>query len=157
MRVTTGKEVSDSVSTSAGFSGWGFSAQVNASTETRTLNSLETSNVSTMRDTYTCLPHSSIFVYKRKYVFRCKLWLHERGTNTFVAPDGKGKYLGEYVHEIIENQELISSVALSSHGRITNNPPSGLVNNSKPADKSASWSWIGVFMMLRQVYPWAGF
>jgi hypothetical protein len=157
MKVTTGKEVSDSVSASAGFSGWGFSAQVNASTETRTFNSLETSSVRTMRDTYTCPPHSSIFVYKRRYTFRCKLWMHEKRTNTFVAPDGKGKYLGEYVHEIIANQELISSVALSSHGRVTNNPPSGLLDTSNPVDKSKSPWWNPAFMALKNLYPWAGF
>ena len=157
MTVTTGKELADSVSARAGFSGWSFSAQLDASTETKTFNSLETSSGSTMTDRYTCPPHTSIHVYKRKYTFRCKLWVHESRTNTFVTPNGKGKYLGEYVHEIVANRELVSPVALSSHGRITNNPPSGLVNTSKPADKSASPWWISALVLLKTMYPWAGF
>lgn len=69
MVVTSGTETSESVSASAGFSGWGFSAEVNSDLETKTFTSLETSQKRTVTDTYTCPPESSIFVYKRKYKF----------------------------------------------------------------------------------------
>jgi hypothetical protein len=61
MVVTSGTGTSNSVSASAGFSGWGFSAEVNSSTETKTFSSLETSQKRTVRDTYTCPPEPSIF------------------------------------------------------------------------------------------------
>ncbi|KIL90125.1 hypothetical protein FAVG1_06864 [Fusarium avenaceum] len=154
MNVTQGKEVSDFVSASAGFSGWGFSAEVNASTETKTFTAVETTSVKRVKDTYNCPPESSIFVYKRKYKFKCRPWIYAESLDAWYnSPDGK-KIEAEFVNEIIANQELISPVALSSHGRITGAPPSGLVIPTKRYTIGSDiWGSI-LYAMLRAMYPW---
>jgi hypothetical protein len=61
-----------------------------------------------------------------------------------------------FVNEIIANQELISPTALSAHGKIVNNPPSGLIVPKKgyriPADGDI-WSTL-IFVLLKGVFPW---
>lgn len=154
MTVTSGKETSDSVSASAGFSGWGFSASVNASTETKTFTSLETTSKKTVRDTYIVPAESSIFVYKRKYKFRCRAWLYDGNANAYYEAS-EGKLESSFATEIIANQELISPTELRNHGRITNNPPSGLVITQKrrfiPDRDITSIFWLLAF---KQTYPW---
>ncbi|KAH6970243.1 hypothetical protein DER45DRAFT_608947 [Fusarium avenaceum] len=152
MTVTHGKEVSESVSASAGFSGWGFSAQVNASTETKTFTSVETTSVKRIKDTYQCPPEASIFVYKRKYKFKCRPWIYYKAQNAwFNYPDGR-KMQAEFVNEITSNQELISPVALSSHGRISGASPAGLV---VPAEGYTPSGAIGAifYTVLLSTYP----
>jgi hypothetical protein len=73
MTVTSGKEVSESVSTSAGFSGRGSSAEVSGSTETKTSKSIETSSIREVEDPCTCPPESSVSADdKRRYKLRCR-------------------------------------------------------------------------------------
>jgi hypothetical protein len=69
MTVTSGTEVSNSISAKAGFSGFGFSAEVNASTQSKTFTSIETSNKTKVTDKYVVTPHSSIYTYKTQYKF----------------------------------------------------------------------------------------
>ncbi|KNG84340.1 hypothetical protein ANOM_009501 [Aspergillus nomiae NRRL 13137] len=126
MTVTSGSETSQSVSASAGFSGWGFSAEFSGSTETRTFNTLETSTIKRVTDTYTCPPESAIFVYKRRYKLWCTAWIFYEEKNAWLESD-RGKFEGEFVNEITANQELISPIDLTAYRKITNNPPSGLV------------------------------
>jgi hypothetical protein len=154
MSVTQGKEVSDSVSASAGFSGWGFSAEVNASTETKTFTTVETTSVKRVKDTYHCPPESSIFVYKRKYKFKCRPWIYSEAHDAWYNhPDGR-KIEAEFVNEIIANQELISPVALSGQGRITGNPPAGLVIPTKGYTIGSDMLGQMLYLMLCMMYPW---
>lgn len=155
MVVTSGTETSNSVNASAGFSGFGFSAEVNASTETKTFSSLETSQKRTVTDTYTCPPESSIFVYKRKYTFRCRTWLYSKSRDAWYESP-KGKLQSSFVNEIIANQELISPTALSARGKVVNNPPSGLIIPKKGYLIPVSGDIISsmVFALIKTVYPW---
>ncbi|KAI6756027.1 hypothetical protein HG530_011763 [Fusarium avenaceum] len=154
MSVTQGKEVSDSVSASAGFSGWGFSASVNASTETKKFTNVETTSVKRVKDTYNCPPEASIFVYKRKYKFKCRTWIYwEAQEAWFNYPDGR-KIEAEFVSEITCNQELISPVALSSHGRISSDPPAGLVIPTKGCTPCDVASVIFFAMLLDMYRSW---
>lgn len=152
MSVTQGKEVSESVSASAVFSGWGFLAQINASTETKTFTAVETTNVKRVKDTYQFPPEASIFVYKRKYKFKCRPWIYWKAQNAwFNYPDGR-KMQGEFANEITSNQELISPVALSNHGRITSNPPAGLVIPTKGYTPTEVGT-IMFYLLLCATYP----
>jgi hypothetical protein len=155
MVVTSGTETSESVSASAGFSGWGFSAEVNSDLETKTFTSLETSQKRTVTDTYTCPPESSIFVYKRKYNFRCRTWLYSKSRDAWYE-SSKGKLQSSFVNEIIANQELISPTALSAHGKIVNNPPSGLIIPKKGYRIPAADDIVSslTFAVLKTVFPW---
>ncbi|RFN43764.1 hypothetical protein FIE12Z_12011 [Fusarium flagelliforme] len=152
MTVTSGREVADSVSASAGFSGFGFTAEVNASTQTKTFTSLETSKKMRVTDTYNVPPESSIFVYKRQYKFRCRSWLYCAQHDAWVEVDGK-KVQAYFAHEIIANQELISPAELTNHGRITNTPPSGLVRPTR-GHKMSPREQLWYIMGLKMVYPW---
>jgi hypothetical protein len=137
----------------AGFSGWGFSAQVNASTETKTFTTVETTKVKRVKDTYYCPPEASIFVYKRKYKFKCRPWFYSEAEKAWYNyPDGR-KIEAEFVNEITANQELISPVRLSSHGRITGNPPPGLVTPTKGYIVTGQWGMV-FYALLVAMYPW---
>ncbi|OBS22716.1 hypothetical protein FPOA_09048 [Fusarium poae] len=154
MNVSSGREVSNSVSASAGFAGFGFSAQVSGSNETKTFSTLETSSIRTVRDTYTCPPHSSIFVYKRRYRFRCRTWFLAPGIDAWVEnPDGV-KIESQFENEIFANQELISPVALTNIGRITNSTPSGLTLPTRGWKIVKSSMWNLWYQVTRAVYPW---
>ena len=153
MTATSGKEVANSVSASAGFSGWGFSAEVNASTETRTFNSIETSDIREVEDTYTCPPESSIFVYKRRYRFRCRAWFSCEVRNAWCEWN-ESRMEAVFVNEITANQELISPVALGGQGKITNNPLTGLARPSEGADVSRDIVWLVMRPRLGDQYPW---
>jgi hypothetical protein len=155
MVVTSGTETSSTVSASAGFTGWGFSAEVNSSIESKTFNSIETSEKRTVTDTYTCPPESSIFVYKKKYNFRCRTWIYDEGRNVW-CETSKGKMESSFVNEIIANQELISPTPLSAHGKLSNNPPSGLLIPQKGGLLPAPGPMVPValLLMLQFTYPW---
>jgi hypothetical protein len=106
-------------------------------------------------NTYTCPPESSIFVYKRKYTFRCRTWLYSKSRDACYE-SYKGKLQSSFVDEIIVNQELISPTALSAHGKIANNPPSGLIIPKKGYRILAAGN-IGsslIFTMLKAIFPW---
>jgi hypothetical protein len=151
------------VSASAGFSGWGFSAEVSGSTETKTFSSTETSSVKEVEDTYTCPAGSSIFVYKRRYNLRSKVWFLDDQKDAWLEVDGR-KLEGFFVSEITANQELISPVALGGQGKITNSPPADLVRPAKGHDLTSTAafmvSWSGMiriptyYELLKKQYPW---
>lgn len=147
---------SESVSASAGFSGWGFSAEVNASAEWKTFNALETSVKKTVTDTYTCPAESSNYVYKRKYKFRCRTWISD-GKRDAWFESTNGRMQSSFVTEIIAKQELISPVALASHGKITNNPPSGLARPQKGfvIPNLSGMATVALYGIIKSVYPWA--
>lgn len=155
MTVASGREVAESVSASAGFSGWGFSAEVSGSTETRTFSSIETSNIKRVKDTYTCPPESAIFVYKRRYKFRCRSWFFSEANDEWYETKN-GKIEAQFVNEITANQELISPVALNAHGKIVNNPPAGLVIPTKGwnIESNDNPIWLVLFVILKSTYPW---
>ncbi|KAE8151800.1 hypothetical protein BDV25DRAFT_138514 [Aspergillus avenaceus] len=156
MTVSSGSEVSNSVSASAGFSGFGFSAEVSGTHESRTFNSVETSTLRTVTDTYTCPPRSSIFVYKRRYKFRCRAWFFYESKNAW-CEEKKGKIEGEFINEITANQELISPVALTGEGKITNTPPDGLARPTTGynLETSGSISDLTMLVLIQATYAWA--
>ncbi|KAJ5278906.1 hypothetical protein N7478_004278 [Penicillium angulare] len=154
MTTTSGKEVSTSVSASAGFSGWGVSAEVNASIEEKSFNTMETSTLTRVTDTYTCPSESAIFVYKRRYKFCCRTWLYNAAQNAWFESN-TGRIEGYFTNEIASNQELISPLALSSHGRITNDPPSGLVIPTKGWNIETAGGLSSIILgYIRAWYPW---
>ncbi|KAG8670517.1 hypothetical protein FPOAC2_09879 [Fusarium poae] len=154
MNVSSGREVSNSVYASAGFTGFGFSAQVGGSTETKTFSTLETSSIRTVRDTYVCPPHSSIFVYKRRYKFRCRTWFLAPGVHAWVENPNGVKIESQFENEIIANQELISPVALTNIGRITNSNPSGLTLPTRGWKIDRNSPWQRWYEITRELYPW---
>lgn len=153
MTVTSGKEVSESVSANAGFSGWGFSAEIDASKETKTFNTAETSKKTRVTDTYSIPPESSIFVYKKQYKFRCRPWIYLDLGKVWLEHNGK-KCEAHFNTEIIANQELISPVELTNHGRITNNPPSDLIQPTKGHTLGGGVAGTVLYALLKNTYPW---
>jgi hypothetical protein len=59
----------------------------------------------------------------------------------------------EFVNEITANQKLISPVPLCSHGRITSNPPPGLVIPTKGYIMTGQWATV-FYALLIAMYPW---
>lgn len=156
MIITSGKEVSDSVRASAGFSGWGFSVEVGVSIESKTFNTTETSSVQKVTDTYVVPPESSIFVYKRLYKFRCRSWFYDSLYGSRIETLAGFPIEGQFFSEITTNQELISPVALTGQGLIPNNPPSGLVypNNRYSAYDHSLSEWVTWYKAMAKKYPW---
>ncbi|CAG7557566.1 unnamed protein product [Fusarium equiseti] len=113
MTATSGTEVSNHVSAKARFSGFGFSAEANASTQSKTFTSIETSNKTRVTDKYVIPSHSSIYVYKRKYRFRCNTWVYWAPENAWLEMGGK-KVEAQFDNEIVANQELISPAELKN-------------------------------------------
>lgn len=155
MTVTSGTEVSNSIHASAGFSGWGFSAEVNGSTESKTFNTVETSSVQKVTDTYDIPPESSIFVYKKRYRFLCRPWFYCPALDAWIEDESGVKIEARSAIEITANEELISPVALAGQGQITNNTASGLVMPTKGyrIRSSDAW-WASWFIMMDIIYPW---
>lgn len=155
MTVTSGKEVSDSIKASAGFSGWGFSAEVNGSIETKTFNTVETSSVQKVTDTYTIPPEASIFVYKKRYRFLCRPWFYYPMLDAWIEDRSGVKIEAQSVIEITANQELISPVALKGQGQITNNAASSLVMPTKGYRiQGSDVRWVSWFTVMELIYPW---
>lgn len=154
MTVKEGTEVAASVTASAGFSGWSFSAQVGGSLESKTFSLIETSTMKRVTDTYTCPARSAIFVYKRRYKFRCRTWFFHQPTKHWLESNA-GKLEAQFVNEITANQELISPVALRAHGKITNKPPPGLAipTIGFNLEKGSIFDKV-LIAVLRQMYPW---
>lgn len=102
---------------------------------------------------YTCAAESSIFVYKRQYKFRCRVWFYDERRDAWCEAYGR-KMEGFFVNEITANEELISPVALGAQGKITNNPPAGLIRPTKPYDIT-SGPWVGAMLLIMKLqYPW---
>ncbi|KAJ5909611.1 hypothetical protein N7504_004254 [Penicillium tannophilum] len=155
MTVTQGSEISESVSASAGFAGWGFSAEINGSTETRTFTSVETQTLSRVVDTYTCPPHTSIFVYKRKFKFRCRTWFYDQVGNRWLE-SSTGKIEAVFANEITADRELIITEELKDHGKIANNPPSDLVLPKTGINiQKQPGAWFSLYLLIKQGYSWA--
>ncbi|RKL29170.1 hypothetical protein BFJ72_g12079 [Fusarium proliferatum] len=156
MTVTSGQDVSESVKASAGFSGWGFSVEVSGSIESKTFNKTETSSVQKITDTYVVPPESSIFVYKRRYKFRCRSWFHDSVYGSKIETQSGIPIEGQFFNEITANQELISPVALTGQGLISNDPPSGLVypDNQWSHDVHSPPEWAAWYMAMAKKYPW---
>ncbi|KAJ5216381.1 uncharacterized protein N7498_002788 [Penicillium cinerascens] len=152
MVVTEGREVSESVSASAGFSGFGFSATVNGSTESKTFTSSETSQIKRIEDTYVIPAKSSIFVYKRKYFFRCTTWFYHKGEKAYLKA-GSRKTEGIFENSIVANEELISPTRLTGEGKIVVNPPRDAVRTTKVYN-AGSFESNGIAIALQRVYPW---
>ncbi|KAJ5288945.1 hypothetical protein N7478_001975 [Penicillium angulare] len=72
LTVTSGKANADSVSGSSSFAGWEFSYSADGKKETKAFNIVETSSVQTKEVESEVPPHSSVFVYRKKFTFRCK-------------------------------------------------------------------------------------
>jgi hypothetical protein len=149
MTVTEGKEVATSVSASAGFSGWGFSAEVSGSTERRSFSSVETSEMKRVTDTYHVPPKSNLWVYKRGYKFRCTSWIYLEANNAWAEVNGN-KVQARFVNTIIANHELMSPVELKGTGTISANTD-GLLMPSKGAGLSALQ-----YVVYSSMYPWIG-
>ncbi|KAI1069010.1 hypothetical protein LB507_006073 [Fusarium sp. FIESC RH6] len=153
MTVTEGEEVSESISAKAGFSGWGFSAEVNGSKETKTFTTIETSNKTTVKDTYNVPPDTSIFVYKKKYNFRCRPWIYWDSENAWLENNGK-RVEAHFYNSIIANEELITPVELTGHGRITNKPPSDLIQPTKKHSLTDDFEGSAWYIFVRKIYQW---
>ncbi|KAJ6033838.1 uncharacterized protein N7446_007871 [Penicillium canescens] len=141
MSVTEGKEVVESVSASAGFSGWGFSAEVSGSTETRTFSSIETSELKTVTDTYNVPAKSDLWVYKPGYKFRCTL--HDA-----FAKDHKGKIQAHFVNTIVASHELMGPVELKGTGTLSSELD-GLLLPTKGVQLT-----IAEYVVYGAMYPW---
>ncbi|KAG4291450.1 hypothetical protein FPRO06_03335 [Fusarium proliferatum] len=135
MTITSGKEVSDSVRASAGFSGWGFSVEVGGSMESKTFNTTETSSVQKVTDTS---------------------WFYDSLYGSRIETLAGFPIEGQFFSEITTNQELISPVALTGQGLIPNNPPSGLVypNNRYSAYDHSLSEWVTWYKAMAKKYPW---
>jgi hypothetical protein len=59
-----------------------------------------------------------------------------------------------FVNDITANQELISPVALVAHGKISSNPPAGLVRPTKSFDVSSGLANMVLYALAKQAYPW---
>ncbi|KAG4263748.1 hypothetical protein FPRO03_09024 [Fusarium proliferatum] len=135
MTITSGKEVSDSVRASAGFSGWGFSVEVGGSMESKTFNTTETSSVQKVTDTS---------------------WFYDSLYGSRIETLAGFPIEGQFFSEITANQELISPVALTGQGLIPNNPPCGLVypNNRFSAHDHSLSEWVTWYKTMAKKYPW---
>ncbi|KAG9184934.1 hypothetical protein G6011_11764 [Alternaria panax] len=85
--VTKGSEVMNALTASAGFTGWGFSMNVEASTERKTFQSTETSEIETDERMFKVPPRRSLYAYQRIYSFRMKVWFMWRDTQQFSGKD----------------------------------------------------------------------
>ncbi|KAJ5569070.1 hypothetical protein N7450_011556 [Penicillium hetheringtonii] len=126
LTITQGNEHEESVSASAGFSGWGFSVNVEGKIEHKTFSTVETSNIHTTKNTYRVPANNSIFVYKKKYTFRGTLWMGGGfGTSNafFVGPDGNTRSQCSYDISILSADELITEYELGEEGSVVVGPP----------------------------------
>ena len=81
--VIHGSEQVNSVSASAGFSGWGFSLNVGGSSESKTFQSNEVSRKETHERNITVSPNKSVYIYQKIFTFRLSIFFVWRDTQQF--------------------------------------------------------------------------
>lgn len=81
--VTQGSEKVDSVSASAGFSGWGFSMNIGGSSERRTFSSTEASQRQTFRREIKVSPGKSTYLYQKEFTFKLSIFFVWRDSQQF--------------------------------------------------------------------------
>ena len=81
--VTQGSEHVNSVSASAGFSGWGISMNVGASSESKTFQSSEVSRKETHERDIELSPNKSLWIYQKIFTFRLSIFFVWRDTQQF--------------------------------------------------------------------------
>jgi len=79
--VTEGSEIDTSISVSAGYAGFGFSFGLEASASYKEFSSVETSEVITVEEEYVLDPHHSLWVYKKEFTFRGRIWVWDKEKN----------------------------------------------------------------------------
>ncbi|KAI4943417.1 hypothetical protein J4E91_009326 [Alternaria rosae] len=81
--VTQGSEKVNSVSASAGFSGWGFSLNVGGSSESKTFQSIEVSEKTTHKRNIVVPANKSYYIYQKVFTFRLSIFFVWRDSQQF--------------------------------------------------------------------------
>ncbi|KAL4903785.1 hypothetical protein BDW74DRAFT_179371 [Aspergillus multicolor] len=137
LTVTTGIEVATSLDVSTRYRNFIFCFYMNphplASHKEKYFSILETSDVSEVLGEYTVPPRSTLFVYKRQYAFRGKIWVRNREAHMPMQVIwGKDSLEAPYELSILADEQLLSTVPLRDQERVATVEDGWLLGHSPP-------------------------
>ncbi|PYI34992.1 hypothetical protein BP00DRAFT_443131 [Aspergillus indologenus CBS 114.80] len=155
VQIQTGKEDAESISATAGYSGFGFEVSIEGSYEHKTFSSVETSEITTTEDTWTVPPQTTLYVYKKVYNLRGTIWVAgiTDEIKVFASKDGRTRCEGSYDISITSTDELDTYSELEGEGTLEVTRPDDFL--AQPAD----WLPANVVEMvletvLNRSFPW---